>query len=111
VERAKVDAVEKSGEGDRVEDDEGDEGGAVSVVEAVAGFEVGGRDARFRDARFERRGVGEAGVQQAVGGVNHPDGEEHGGWLGPGEMEVRAAGDEDGPEGGYGGGVEGEEMP
>ncbi len=54
---------------------------------------------------------GEAGVQQAVGGVDHPDGEEHGGWLGPGKMEVGAAGDEDGPEGGYGGGVEGEEMP
>ncbi len=57
----------------------------------------------------ERRG--NAGVQEAVGGVDHPDGEEHGGWLGPGEMDVGAAGDEDGPEGGYGGGVEGEEMP
>ena len=53
----------------------------------------------------------EAGVQQAVGNVDHPDGQEHGGWLGPGEVEVGAAGNEDGPEGGHGGGVEREEMP
>ena len=82
------------------------------VVEAVAGFEVGEerRDSEggIREARFERW---RSGVQETVGGVDHPDGEEHGGWLGPGEMEMGAAGDEDGPECGDCGGVEREEMP
>ncbi len=41
VERAGIEAVEKSGEGDGAEEEDGDEGGAVVVVEAVTGFEIG----------------------------------------------------------------------
>jgi hypothetical protein len=50
-------------------------------------------------------------VEEAVGGVERPDGEEHGEDGGCGEVDVVGAGDEPGPESGYGRGVEGEEMP
>jgi hypothetical protein len=62
VKGAGIDAVEKGGEGDGAEKDDGQEGGAVVVVEAVTGFEAGGREARFGGARFEKRGVQKAGV-------------------------------------------------
>ena len=91
-----------SGEGDGGEEDSGEEGGAVAVVEVVAGFEVcveWGGSSRS------------AGVQQTVGGVEHPDGEGHGEGGGEGEMDVVGGGDEPGPESGDGGGVEGEKMP
>ena len=64
------DMAEERGQGERAGEDCGEEGGGVAVVEEVAGFKVGGVE-----------GVGEelAGVEEAVGGVEHPDGEEHGG--------------------------------
>ncbi len=113
---AGVGAVEEGGEDEGAEQDDGEEGGAVLVVEAVTGFEVGWGDEGFGDARFGGASVGDgrvedAGVEEAVGCIDHPDGHEHGGEGGPGEGEVGAAGDEEGPEGGDGGGVEGEEMP
>ncbi len=61
VEGAGVDAVEESCEGDGAEADDGDEGGAVSVVEAVAGFEFGGERGeipRGESLRVERREAG-----------------------------------------------------
>ena len=64
MERAGVDAAEEACEHEGGEDDEGEEARAVVMVEAVAGFEV-------------RRSGGwcqETGVEQAVGGVDHPDG-------------------------------------
>jgi hypothetical protein len=72
------------------------------VMEEVTGFEVGGVE-----------GVGEelAGVQEAVGGVEHPDGEEHGCKPSGEEVKMDGAGYEPGPEGGYGWGVEREQMP
>jgi len=95
-------AGKKDCEGDGGEDDAGEEGGAMTVVEVMAGFEVFfGRVA----------GVEEAGVQEAVGGVEHPDGDGHGEGGGEGETDVVGGGDEPGPESGDGGGVEGEEMP
>ena len=50
-------------------EDSGEEGGAMAVVEVVAGFEV---------LLLPGLAVEQAGVEQAVGGVEHPDGEEHG---------------------------------
>ena len=90
-------ARKEEGEGDGGDEDAGEEGGAVAVVEEVAGF--------------EGVGLGGLGVEETVGGVEHPDGDGHGEGGGEGEAEVVGAGDEPGPERGYGGGVEGEEMP
>jgi hypothetical protein len=64
----------------------------VAMVEVVAGFE----------------GVF---VEEAVGGVERPDREEHGGYCSSGEADVVGPSDEPGPESGYRGRVEREEMP
>ena len=94
--------VHQDDEGYGHDGDDGEEAGGVAVMEEVARFEVVGVE-----------GVGEegAGVEEAVGGVERPDAEEHGGQTGGGEVDTSGAGDEPGPEGGYGGGVEGEEVP
>ena len=43
MERAGIETVKQGGEGYGAEqDDDGDEGGAIAMMEAVAGFEVGG---------------------------------------------------------------------
>ena len=76
------------------------------VVEAVAGFEIGVRVVRVEDAGVEKSGIEGAGIEEAICGVDHPDGDEHGGGFCPREGEARAAGDEEGPECGDGGGVE-----
>ena len=83
---------EQDSQGNGGEDYAGEEGFAVAMVEVVAGFE----------------GVL---VEEAVGGVERPGGEEHGGYCSCGEMDVVRQGDEPRPESGYRGGVEGEEVP
>ena len=85
-------AGKKDCQGYRGEDDSGEEGFAMLMVKVMAGFES-------------------VLVEEAVGGVEAPDGEEHGEDRGDGEVDVVNAGDEPGPESGYGGGVEGEEVP
>jgi hypothetical protein len=106
VEGAGVDVGEETDECEGAEEDEGEEAGAVVVVEAVAGFEIGVRVVRVEDAGVEKSGIEGAGIEEAICGVDHPDGDEHGGGFCPREGEARAAGDEEGPECGDGGGVE-----
>lgn len=53
------------GQTDGAKDDDGKEGATMAMVEVVASFEVVG-------------GVGTGGVEEAVAGVEHPDGKEHG---------------------------------
>ncbi len=87
MEGAGVDAVEKKDEGDGSGSDEGEEASAVAMMEEVSSFEAGGRLV-----------VGERpGVEEAIGGVEHPNGDEHGGGLDPGERDAGAEGDEEGP--------------
>jgi hypothetical protein len=95
MEGARVGAVQEKDESEGAEEDDGEEAAAMLVVEAVAGFEIG----ILMDVERAR-------VKEAVGGVDHPDGYEHGGGFGPGECEGGAVGDEEGPECGYGGRVE-----
>ena len=92
MDRCGFEAGEKDCEGDRGEEDAGEEGSAVVVMEVVTGFE----------------GVL---VEETVGGVESPDGEKHGEDGGDREMDVVRQGDEPRPESGYRGGVEGEEVP
>jgi hypothetical protein len=100
--RGWLDAGKKDGECDGREEDADQEGGAVLVVEAVAGFE----------AIFARGwSVEKTGVHEAIGGVEHPDGDRHGEDGGLGKMDVAGSCDEPCPEGGDGWGIEGEEMP
>jgi hypothetical protein len=90
-------ARKEDGEGDGTEKDSGEKGCAVAIVEAVAGFEGGV--------------AGRLGVEDAIGCVERPDGDEHGERGGEGKVDVVGGGDEPGPERGYRGGVEGEEVP
>ena len=93
---------QKQSEGDRGKEDSEEEGGTVTVMEVVAGFEaliVGGV------------GVEETRVHQAIGGVEHPDGDGHGQSGSEGKMNVVRRSDEPCPECGDGWGVEGEKMP
>ncbi len=92
----------KQGKSDGGKQDSGEEGGAVAMVEEVAGFEV-----------FVMGGVGleEARVHQAIGSVEHPDGDGHGKCGGDGKVDVVGGGDEPRPEYGDGGGVEREKVP
>jgi hypothetical protein len=76
--------------------DEDEEGAAVLMMEAVALFEFGWRRTAGERAR----------VEQTVGGVEHPDGDEHRGRCGEGKMEADGGGDGDGPHSGDGGCVE-----
>jgi hypothetical protein len=74
-------------------------------MEAVAGFEIGWRVIGLRMC------VKQASVEQTVGGVDHPDRDEHGSELGPAQGNAGAARDKEGPERCDGGGVEREQMP
>jgi hypothetical protein len=65
------------------------------MVEVVTGFEF----------------VVVRGVENAIGGVEDPDGEGHGSGCGGGKANVAGAGDEPGPERGNGGGVERQQVP
>ena len=78
-----------------------EEGAAMAMMETVALFELG------RGLAAGKR----AGVEEAVGGVEHPDGDEHRGRCGEGKMKADGRSDGDGPDGGDGGCVEREEMP
>ena len=55
--------------------------------------------------------VEEARVHQAIGGVEHPDGDGHCECGGDGKVNVVGGGDEPCPEDGDGWSVEGEKMP
>src|SRR5260370_16542381 len=91
------DVGKKCGERDGGEGDSGEESGAVAMVEAVAGFEDGL--------------VSRLGVEEAVGGVERPDGDEHGEEGGDGKLDVAGPCDEPGPECGYCGGLHGSALP
>lgn len=97
VKRASVETVKQRCEGDGADCDEGDKECAVSVVKAVTRLKIGVKVADVERAR----------VEQAIGGIDHPDGEKHGCGFGPRKVEVRTACDEDGPESRDGRGVEG----
>jgi len=86
-----IEGGNQAGEQDRRDGYGGEEGASVAMVEAVAFFEV---------VR------GGAGVEEAVGCVEHPDGDRHREDGGEREMNVVGRGDEPGPEGGDGWGVE-----
>ena len=101
VECGGIEAMEGEGERYGGEEDDGDERAAVAVVKAVTLFEVCGSGAI---------GVG-AGVEEAVGSVEHPDGKEHGKGAEPGKMDSGAMRDEGGPDGSDRGGVKRKKMP
>jgi len=67
------------------------------MVEVVAGFERSDVERVFGE---------QARVEEPVGDVEHPDGEEHSGDAGCGQVDVVGEGDEPGPECGDGWGVE-----
>jgi hypothetical protein len=67
------------------------------MVEVVAGFE------------FSRAGGG--GVEDTVGGIEHPDGQKHRGKACGRYMEGNGSGDEPCPQGGDGWCIEREQMP
>ncbi len=92
----------KDCESDEGEEDGDTEGAAVTVMEVVAGFEV---------FVASWAGVEETRVHQAIGGVEHPDGEGHGKCRGEWKLDVVRAGDEPRPESGDCWCVEGEQMP
>ena len=73
----------------------------MAMMEAVALFELGRRLTAGERAR----------VEETVGGVEHPDGDEHRGGRGERKMKTDSGGDGEGPDGGDGGCVEREQMP
>jgi hypothetical protein len=89
---------EQRGEKQRGEDDADDKGAAVEPMEVVAFFEF----------VFRLDGTG---VEKAIGGIEHPDGDGHGEDGRGRQPDVVGAGDEPCPEGGDGGCVEREEVP
>jgi hypothetical protein len=73
----------------------------MAMMEEVTGFEAG-----------RRLVIGErTGVKEAIGGVEHPDGDEHGGGFDPGKRETGTTCDEEGPKGSDGGSVERKKVP
>jgi hypothetical protein len=93
---------QKENEGDRGKEDSGEEGGSVAVVEVVAGFEA---------CVVSWVGIEELRVHEAIGGVEHPYGDGHGQSGSEGKVDVVRRCDEPCPQGGNGGGIEGEKMP
>ena len=79
-----------------------DERCAMAMVKVVTRFEV-----RFTPALAVER----ASVQQTVGGIEHPDGEEHREGRRKRQPDVVGGGDEPDPERCYRRGIEREEMP
>ena len=92
----------KDRESNRGEENSTEKGGAVAVVEVVAGFEV-----------FLATGVDveEPGIHEAISGVEHPDGDGHGQNRRERKVDVICRSDEPSPESRNGGRVEGEKMP
>ena len=93
---ARVDPAQQSNEDAGGDGDKEEEGAAVAMMEAVALFELGRRLTAGERAR----------VEETVGGVEHPDGDEHRGGRGEGKMKAYSRGDGEGPDGGDGGCVE-----
>jgi hypothetical protein len=93
---------QKESEGDRGNEDSGEEGGTVAVVEVVTGFEA------FVVGWV---GVEQTRVHEAIGGVEHPDSDGHGQSGSERKTNVVRRSNEPCPEGGDGWGVEGEKMP
>jgi hypothetical protein len=102
VDGVSVEVREKRCEGDGGEEDCGEEGRAVAMVEEVTGFEV------FVMCRVH---VKEARVQDAIAGVEHPDGDRHRDGGREGKMDVICRGDEPRPKSSDGGSIEGKKMP
>ena len=92
----------KDREGDRGEENSTEKRSAVTVVKVVAGFEV------FLATRV---GVEEAGIHEAISGVEHPDSDGHGQSGRERKADLICRSDEPSPESRNGRGVEGEEMP
>lgn len=69
MDRTGLEAGKEESKTARGYEDAGEEGGAVSVVEAVADF---------KGVVVDGLGVEEASVHEAVGGVEHPDSDGHG---------------------------------
>ena len=79
----------------------------MAVVEVVASFEV----LVMGWVGVEDAGIHQTGIHQTIGGVEHPDGDDHGERGGDGKVDVVGGGDEPCPENGDSGSVEGEKMP
>jgi hypothetical protein len=97
----RVDSAQQGDEDAGGDGDEDEKRAAMAMMEAVALFELGWRLAAGERAR----------VEETVGGVEHPDGDEHRGRSGEGKMQANGGRDGDGPDGGDGGCVEREQMP
>jgi hypothetical protein len=81
-----------------------EEGAAVSMVEVMARFEM----MFLRSSIVERTSIQQAGIKKTVGGVEHPDRDEHGDNGREGKVDVIGGGDEPDPKRGYRWGIEGE---
>jgi hypothetical protein len=92
----------KESEGDGGKEDSREEGGTVAVVEVVAGFEALG---------VVWVGVKETRVHEAIGSVEHPDGDGHRQSRREGKADVVRRSNEPCPESSDGWGIEGEKMP
>jgi hypothetical protein len=77
------------------------------VMKVMTRFEV----VFLQGPAIERTCVEKAGVKEAVGGVEHPDRDEHGEDGREGKTDVISGGDEPDPKRGYRWGIEREEMP
>jgi hypothetical protein len=80
---------QKRGQGYGGQEDSCKEEGAVTMMEVVTGFEM---------LFLSGLAVEQASVEKAVGGVEHPDGDEHGEDGGDGKTNVVGGADEPDPE-------------
>ncbi len=92
MESADVNAVQEIDQQECSYTDEAEKLCAMEVMEVMAGFEV-------------------VVVEQTVGGVDHPDGDEHGCRRGPRKRDAGTSREEPGPESCDRGSVEREKMP
>jgi hypothetical protein len=93
---------EQGCQGDGSEEKPGEEGASVAMVEVMAGFEESGVERVFGE---------QARIEEPIGNVERPDGEEHAYDADLWETKVIGRGDEPSPECGDCGGVEREQMP
>jgi hypothetical protein len=109
ADRGRHEVWQQQGEGEGAQEEHALEDAAMLIVEEVARLEL------FVQIGVEGNVVSvvleEAGVEQAIGCVEHPDGDRHGEDGGRGEADVVTGGEKPGPERGYAGRVQGEQVP
>ncbi len=93
---------DEDGEKDGSQTEGGEKGGSVAMVEEMAEFKINGGCGLVME-RLR--------VEEAISGVQHPHGEEHGGETDGRKAKGGLTGDEGGPERSDGRGIEREKVP